>query len=104
MTNEERIELLKAVAECAPKEMGARFHGTYVDFVGPGMDDGDGPPQLGLEDDLCDASACFAMLDAMETPARAEAISRAFVAMFQKQRKPPGVIRGDMSTGARPIA
>jgi hypothetical protein len=82
MTNEERIELLKAVAECAPKEMGARFWyvgpimrasastgdcmPNVVNFCGPGMDDGDGPPQLGLQDDLCDASACFAMLDAME--------------------------------------
>ena len=124
MTFEERIELLKAVAECAPKEMGALFHGTYVDFVGPGMDDGDGPPQLGLQDDLCDASACFVLLDAIEkafAPAwvrvghypdiqppynvcvygedkngegfrnsegwgttRAEAIARAFVAVFGK--------------------
>ena len=66
MNNIDRIDILKEVARVAPKEMGAKYESGVVNFYGPGMDDGDRPPQLGLEDDLCDASACFAMINAME--------------------------------------
>lgn len=65
MTEAERIELLREVARCAPEGMGATFdHESVVNFHA--YDDGDGYPQLGLKDELCDASGCFAMLDAME--------------------------------------
>lgn len=72
MTNEERVELLRRVAEVAPKEMGAYFVGPdegldscRVEAVGPrGF-------ALDLHDwgsgmDYHDAAAIIAMLDAME--------------------------------------
>lgn len=67
MTEAERVELLREVAECAPEGMGAEKHheliadGTCnsVHFVMKSA-------SLELISDLADARACFVMLDAME--------------------------------------
>ena len=115
MDNTERIELLRKVAEVAPKEMGAQFREGYtswhthtplsVVFMG-------NYTCLGLANDIQDAAACFAMLEAMEEDSycvllgkeadashrcwvgskevgcnyfgdtRAEAVARAFVRVF----------------------
>jgi hypothetical protein len=133
MTEEERIELLKWVAEVAPKEMGAeKWHESVADGTCNSVSFS-GRHYLSLESDISDASACFAMLDAIERAdaetdsphvnvvslsgangryecdgdiapgdgyihfidekgaTRAEAVARAFVAVFeaQKQESPP---------------
>ena len=86
MTEQERVELLKRVVEVAPKEMGLIFNGPNDDDGNPTAEewawryevefpetpvyyDGDlgrRSALLVLVDDLYDAQACFAMLDAME--------------------------------------
>lgn len=80
MTEQERIELLKAVAECAPKEMGAVYSDRTYDVGGisdPCYLSGvvsftelpEGSPLCLVEShpyDILDGPACFAMLDAME--------------------------------------
>lgn len=70
MTQEERIELLKRVAEVAPKEMGAVLiqsenpNGQAVKFS---KESGQATGLLTLNgDDVFDAEAIIAMLDAME--------------------------------------
>lgn len=107
MKEQERIELLKQVAECAPKEMRAElneWHGHSVQFSKP--------PAFGLtlRNDHVDAYAIVAMLDAMEAlhapvcltwdgiyicstlhhrgqgKTRAEAVARAFVKVFGKEK------------------
>lgn len=65
MSPDERIELLKAVAACAPKEMGARFYedrsmGPRIVFRLPQG------AAVNLEDLQWTAWGTFAMLDAME--------------------------------------
>jgi hypothetical protein len=66
MTEEERIELLKWVAEVAPKEMGAeKWHESVADGTCNSVSFS-GRHYLSLESDISDASACFAMLDAIE--------------------------------------
>ncbi len=113
MNEQERIELLKAVAECAPKEMDARLsQGILVKYK---VDIHGANCTLYLDPSFKDGDAMLAMLDAMEkagwfprlgnnsyahywcsvydhTPVtpkiqtkgttRAEAVSRAFVAVF----------------------
>lgn len=131
MEENERLELLQAVAGCAPKEMNAEFwcpepfltgvwvpRTEYADvrFRGDFYKE---PTYLALQDDVEDGSAIIAMLDAMEkagwfprignnayrrywcsvydhnpnTPrvqsqggSRAEAVSRAFVAVFGEKQ------------------
>lgn len=69
MNETERIELLRAVAECAPKEMKATFRekGTYSEtecvlFMGCEQS----PLYLHLHPEWTDGEESFAMLDAME--------------------------------------
>ena len=117
MTNEERIELLKAVAECAPKEMKATFReeGTYSEtecvlFMGCEQS----PLYLHLHPEWTDGEESFAMLDAMEKAgykwelapywlsgryrciagglygyghSKAEAIARAFIQVFVEAKE-----------------
>lgn len=113
MTQEERIELLKRVAEVAPKEMGAKLISSQgVKFS---RDNGQTTAVLTADDDMFDAEAIIAMLDAMEgvgyfpmlygngesyecsnalyadnciptqNKTRAEAVARAFVDVFTPQ-------------------
>ena len=64
MTQEERIELLKRVAEVAPKEMGAKLISSQgVKFS---RDNGQTTAVLTADDDMFDAEAIIAMLDAIE--------------------------------------
>ena len=64
MTQEERIELLKQVAAVAPKEMGAKLISS--EGVKFSRDNGQTTAVLTVDDDMFDAEAIIAMLDAME--------------------------------------
>lgn len=64
MTQEERIELLRKVAEVAPKEMGAKLISS--EGVKFSRDNGQTTAVLTADDDMFDAEAIIAMLDAME--------------------------------------
>ena len=67
MTQEERIELLRQVAAVALKEMGARFYDPQGVLLFEGTKDISDLVRLTLNgDDVFDAEAIIAMLDAME--------------------------------------
>lgn len=80
MNEQERIELLKAVAECAPKEMGAEYSdrtydvgdisnpACYLTGIVSFTELPDGSPLCLVSQppySTLDGDACFAMLDAM---------------------------------------
>lgn len=98
MNEQERVELLKRVAEVAPKEMGAKLVQFPIEYECEGVEGidwdvrhvkftkcerttfdgrlGSQSPKLYLDGTIDDAAPCFAMLDAMETPARVDSTAR----------------------------